>query len=43
MKETTKRIEAYKAALPGLRERLAAVALLLVVSMIMMISSPLHG
>lgn len=39
MKETTKRIEAYKAALPGLRERLAAVALLLVVSMIMMISS----
>lgn len=40
MKETTsKRIEAYKTALPGLRERLAAVALLLVVSMIMMISS----
>ncbi len=40
MKETTsKRIEAYKTALPGLKERLAAVALLLVVSMIMMISS----
>ncbi len=39
MKETTKRIETYKAALPGLKERLAAVALLLVVSMIMMISS----
>ncbi len=39
MKETTKRIEAYKAALPGLKERLAAVALLLVISMIMMIAS----
>lgn len=39
MKDTAKRIRAYKAALPGLKERLAAVALLLVVSTVMMISA----
>ena len=39
MKDTAKRIRAYKAALPGLKERLAAVALLMVVSTVMMISA----
>jgi hypothetical protein len=37
--ETQKRIKAYQDALPGLRERVAAVALLLVMSMAMMTSA----
>lgn len=36
MNETNKRIKQYKLALPGLRERVAAVALLLVISTVMM-------
>lgn len=39
MTETQKRIKAYQDALPGLRERVAAVALLLVMSMAMMTSA----
>ena len=39
MNETQKRISAYKSALPGLRERLAAVALLLALSLAMMTSA----
>lgn len=39
MTETQKRIAAYKDALPGLKERVAAVALLLVMSMAMMTSA----
>ncbi|MBQ7873777.1 MAG: hypothetical protein IJ306_01250 [Oscillospiraceae bacterium] len=39
MTETQKRIEAYKAALPGLKERVLAVALLLVVSISMLTSA----
>lgn len=39
MTETRKRIKAYKAALPGLRERLISVALLLVMSIAMMSSA----
>lgn len=37
--ETKQRIEAYKAALPGIKERIAAVALMLVISVIMMASA----
>ncbi len=37
--ETKKRIEAYKAALPGLKERITAVALLLAMSVAMMTSA----
>ena len=39
MTETQKRIKAYKAALPGLRERVVAVALLLAMSLAMMTSA----
>ena len=39
MTETQKRIKAYRAALPGLKERVAAVALLLVMSVVMMTSA----
>lgn len=39
MNETQKRIKAYKDALPGLRERVAGVALLLVMSLVMMTSA----
>ena len=39
MTETQKRIQAYKDALPGLKERVAAVALLLVMSFAMMTSA----
>lgn len=39
MTETQKRIKAYKAALPDLRERVIAVAMLLVMSMSMMVSA----
>lgn len=39
MTETQKRIRAYKAALPGLKEKIAAVALLLVMSVAMMTSA----
>ena len=39
MTETQKRIKAYKAALPGLRERVTAVALLLVMSLTMLTSA----
>lgn len=39
MKETQRRIKAYKAALPGLRERIAAVAVLLAMSVAMMTSA----
>ena len=39
MTETQKRIKAYQAELPGLKERVAAVALLLVMSMAMMTSA----
>ncbi len=39
MTETQKRIKAYKDALPGLRERVTAVALLLAISMAMMTSA----
>ena len=39
MNETQKRIKAYQDALPGLRERVAAVGLLLVVSLAMMTSA----
>ena len=37
--ETKKNIEAYKALLPGLKERVAAVALMLVMSVVMMTSA----
>ena len=39
MNETQRRIKAYKAALPGLRERVIAVALLLAMSVAMMTSA----
>lgn len=39
MTETQKRIKAYQSQLPGLKERVAAVALLLVMSMAMMTSA----
>lgn len=39
MTETQKRIKAYRAALPGLKERVAAVALLLAMSVVMMTSA----
>lgn len=39
MNETQKRIKAYKEALPGLKERVVAVALLLAMSMAMMTSA----
>lgn len=39
MNETQRRIKAYRDALPGLRERIAAVALLLVMSITMMTSA----
>lgn len=39
MTETQKRIQAYKKALPGMKERVSAVALLLVVSIAMMTSA----
>lgn len=39
MNDTKKRIKAYKAALPGLRERIAAVAVLLAMSVAMMTSA----
>ena len=39
MTETQKRIKAYQAALPDLKERVLAVALLLVVSLTMMPSA----
>ena len=39
MNETQRRIKAYKEALPGLRERVVAVALLLAMSMAMMTSA----
>ena len=39
MNETQRRIKAYKEALPGLRERVVAVALLLVMSAAMMTSA----
>ena len=39
MTDTQKRIAAYKAALPGLKEKVAAVALLLVMSVVMMTSA----
>ena len=39
MTETQKRIKAYQEALPGLRERVVAVALLLAMSMAMMTSA----
>lgn len=39
MKETQRRIKAYKAALPGLKERIAAVAVLLAMSVAMMTSA----
>lgn len=39
MTETQKRIQAYKNALPGMKERVSAVALLLVVSISMMTSA----
>lgn len=38
IKDTQKRIEAYKAALPNLKERIVAVALLLAISLSMVIS-----
>ena len=37
--ETKQRIEAYKAALPGIKERIVAVAVMLVVSITMMASA----
>ena len=39
MTDTQKRIKAYKDALPGIKERLAAVALLLVISLAMVTSA----
>ena len=39
MKETQRRIKAYKEALPGLKERIAAVAVLLAMSVAMMTSA----
>lgn len=39
MNETQQRIKAYQEALPGLKERVAAVALLLVLSMVMLTSA----
>lgn len=39
MTETQKRIQAYKQALPGMKERVTAVALLLIMSVTMMISA----
>ncbi len=39
MTDTQKRIKAYRAALPGLKERVAAVALLLAMSVVMMTSA----
>ncbi len=39
MNETQRNIQAYKAALPGLKERVLAVALLLVMSAVMMTSA----
>ena len=38
-KDTQKRIEEYKAKLPGVKERIAAIALMLVVSIVMMTSA----
>lgn len=39
VKDTQRRIEEYKAMLPGVKERIAAVALMLVMSMVMMASA----
>lgn len=39
VKDTQRRIEEYKALLPGVKERIAAVALMLVVSIVMMASA----
>lgn len=39
VKDTQRRIEEYKAMLPGVKERIAAVALMLVISIVMMASA----